>query len=126
MRTLINADHRKPNKLIDSFDCLFADPPDNINLGYDGYDDRLPIPEYRAWLRRMVWDFTELAPIVWLSFNSRWTSAVGRFVDEFLIANDDWADSGDSIGAVNDVCKSRLEHATLDELDPLLDVSFLA
>lgn len=92
MRTLINADHRQPNKLIDKFDCLFADPPDNINLGYDGYDDRLPIPEYRAWLRRMIWDFTELAPVVWLSYNSRWSSAVGRFVDEFLIANDEWAD----------------------------------
>ncbi len=38
-----------------------------------------------------------------------------------------WADSGDSIGASSDnIPKSRLEHATLDELDPLLDVSFLA
>jgi hypothetical protein len=52
--------------------CIFADPPDNINLGYDGYDDQLHDMEYRrnlsAWLRT----FTRYAGVTWISFNSRW------------------------------------------------------
>jgi site-specific DNA-methyltransferase (adenine-specific) len=32
----------------------FCDPPYNIRLSYDGYDDNLPEPEYRAWCREWL------------------------------------------------------------------------
>jgi DNA modification methylase len=85
---LIESDYRQVG--LGTFDCVFADPPDNIKLGYDEYEDNLKTAEYRAWLRTMVFDFAALAPVVWLSFNSRWTAAVGRYVDEFLEVNKAW------------------------------------
>lgn len=59
-------------------DCIFADPPDNIGLGYDGYKDNLPEDEYVAMLQAWVVEFTKAAPTVWLSFNARWTMQMGR------------------------------------------------
>lgn len=36
-----------------------------------------------------------------------------------------WRDTGDRVGSASNDDGQRIEHATLDELDPLLDVSFL-
>lgn len=58
--------------------CLFADPPDNIGLGYGQYHDSLPEREYVDWLARCVELFVQKAGIVWLSFNARWTAEIGR------------------------------------------------
>ena len=51
---------------------IFADPPDNINLGYNDYDDRLPDDEYIELLGKWLRLFCEKADTVWISFNSRW------------------------------------------------------
>ena len=68
--------------------CVFADPPDAIGLKYGAYKDNLKPAEYRgffdAFLRRMV----EVAPIVWISYNPKWTFMVGSIVDE-LVHNTD-------------------------------------
>lgn len=60
---------------------IFADPPDNIGLGYDEYRDRLTDGEYTAWLERCVWAFVHASPTVWISFNARWTVALGAVAD---------------------------------------------
>jgi site-specific DNA-methyltransferase (adenine-specific) len=62
--------------------CIFADPPDNIGLGYGRYRDRLPEREYIAWLSKCLHLFVQRAGITWLSFNARWTCQVGRIACE--------------------------------------------
>lgn len=54
------------------FDCIFADPPDNIGLGYDGYNDRLKREVYVKALAEWVEWFVSRASTVWLSFNPIW------------------------------------------------------
>jgi DNA modification methylase len=57
--------------------CLFADPPDNIGLGYGEYKDKMPDAVYEALLERWLTNFVERADIVWFSFNAKWTAPVG-------------------------------------------------
>jgi site-specific DNA-methyltransferase (adenine-specific) len=64
------------------WDTLFADPPDNIGLKYDTYDDNLPDNEYIALLRDWLHTFVEVARCVWFSYNAKWTFHVGRIVTE--------------------------------------------
>jgi site-specific DNA-methyltransferase (adenine-specific) len=52
--------------------CIFADPPDNIGLGYGEYKDGLPDDEYAALLADWVTCFVEHASTVWISFNVKW------------------------------------------------------
>jgi len=69
---------------LDPVDCIFADPPDNIGLGYDSYDDRKSEDEYRGLLEDWVTAFMEKAPIIWISFNARWTFALGTMFDSIV------------------------------------------
>jgi len=57
--------------------CIFADPPDNIGLGYDEHDDRMGDVAYEALLFKWCFRFTGIAPIVWISFNAKWTPFMG-------------------------------------------------
>jgi DNA modification methylase len=59
-------------------DCIFADPPDNIGLGYKSYKDDLPDEEYARLLQDWIYLFVTKADIVWVSFNTRWTFEMGR------------------------------------------------
>lgn len=61
-------------------DCIFADPPDNIGLSYPGYDDNRPEGEYLGWLGDCLYAFLRAAPIVWLSYNAKWTFKLGPFI----------------------------------------------
>lgn len=67
-------------------DLVFADPPDNLGLGYDGYSDSLPEMEYEAllgcWLAKCC-DVTK-GP-VFFTFNERWTGAVESAIHKFGI-----------------------------------------
>jgi site-specific DNA-methyltransferase (adenine-specific) len=47
--------------------CIFADPPDNLNLNYQGYADNIDKFEYAQLLARWIALFTQKSPIVWLS-----------------------------------------------------------
>jgi DNA modification methylase len=51
------------------FECVFADPPDNIGLNYAGNcnDNR---SNYYQWLWDVIRASMDLAPIVWLSYNA--------------------------------------------------------
>jgi hypothetical protein len=85
MHTLINAD---------CLDCLrgnqqtwtsvFADPPDNIGLGYQTYKDKLHDEQYVDLLQRWLDCFIHKARTVWFSYNARWTFEVGRIVSDML------------------------------------------
>jgi site-specific DNA-methyltransferase (adenine-specific) len=69
--------------LKESFDCVFMDPPDNIGLKYKKYKDRRPREEYLDWLESVIITACALAPIVWVSFNSKWIFDLGRMVCDF-------------------------------------------
>ena len=79
--TLINGDCLQVLVDMPAVACIFADPPDNIGLAYDAYSDQRSEPAYRAWLERCLWMFSGKASVVWLSFNARWTFAVGTMFD---------------------------------------------
>jgi len=48
--------------------CIFMDPPDNIKLAYDVYDD--DNPNYMRWLCDVVWLACCRADIVWVSLDA--------------------------------------------------------
>lgn len=49
-----------------AFDCIIADPPDNLGLGYEGFKDKND--HYYDWLARRVRAMMDCSPIVWLSY----------------------------------------------------------
>lgn len=84
MVELINGDCLEVLRDYGGVDCIFADPPDNIGLGYAHTDDRLKSNEYNDLLRAWVAAFLEYADnAVWVSFNSRHVHTMGRIVCEF-------------------------------------------
>ena len=87
MHRVINADCLT---ITEKADCVFADPFDNIGLKYSSYKDTLPDREYAALLRKWVQHFSHLAPIVWLSFNAKWTFEMGEVFNAFLHNHLDW------------------------------------
>ncbi len=67
------------------YDCIFADPPDNIDLDYGGsYKDKRPVEKYVAWLEDCLKSFLWSSPIVWLSYNSKWNLEVAGIVSRLL------------------------------------------
>ena len=63
---------------------VFADPPDNIGLGYANYRDWLPKEEYNRLLGLWLRTFIYHAKTVWFSYNARWTFHVCRHVADML------------------------------------------
>ncbi len=57
--------------------CIFADPPDNIGLKYDGVDDNFPEEDYVKLLEDWLYQFVKQADTVWFSFNVKWTISMG-------------------------------------------------
>lgn len=68
----------------EQYDCIFADPPDGIGLGYNEFNDKTPDREYRDFLHDCLREFVRHSPIVWFSFNAKWTAAFGYIADQFL------------------------------------------
>lgn len=81
---LFNGDCLKVLKSLDPVTAIFADPPDNIGLGYDAYDDKLANDEYVKWLEKVLELCVLRANVVWLSFNAKWTFAVGRIFESLI------------------------------------------
>jgi len=66
---------------------VFADPPDNINLGYDGYKDK--VDNYQVLLSNVL-SSTRICSVLWLSFNPIHIPLVGHLTHEFLNTHPDW------------------------------------
>jgi DNA modification methylase len=65
-------------------DCVFADPPDNIKLGYSEYDDNLTDKQYVSWFDSLLQTLVDVAPTIWLSFNAKWTIPFGSVIESLL------------------------------------------
>lgn len=87
---LIQGDCLEVIPALEPVDCIFADPPDNIGLDYKTYRDRLPESDYVNLLWEWIDTFTNLAPVVWVSFNAKWTFAFGNVVQDFLLNSPGW------------------------------------
>ena len=85
MHRLINGDCvevlRREDKL---YQCIFADPPDNIGLGYNQYDDKHDDMKYKILLSHWLRTFTSMARVTWISFNSRWLLEFASIVSDHL------------------------------------------
>lgn len=69
--------------------CCFADPPDNLDLDYDGFKDKKPEEVYLEWLYDCLGLFVEMADIVWMSYNAKYTFKMGEIVCRLL---EEWND----------------------------------
>lgn len=69
-RTLINSDSLA--WLVDqepqSFDCVIADPPDNLGLGYADFTDKLPPRDYEKFLVNLIRWGALVGKQFWLSY----------------------------------------------------------
>lgn len=79
MITLHHGDCTKVLPKLGKFDMVFADPPDNIGLKYNGFEDT--IDKYGRFLGDVLFAATEAAPIVWMSFNAKHYVDVAIAVD---------------------------------------------
>ena len=66
------------------FNMVFADPPDGIGYSYNEYDDKRKPDEYLSWLNTCILRFISISPIVWLSFNAKWTIDVGAMMKQVI------------------------------------------
>lgn len=64
------------------WDMVFADPPDNIQLGYDECADDLQEDEYAIKCAEWICTSLNVAPILWWSFNARHTPMMGHILYE--------------------------------------------
>lgn len=72
------------------WDTVFADPPDAIGLKYNSFNDRIKPSDYQQLLWDWLFCFTKVSPVVWFSFNAKWTFAFGWVVHEFLKLAPEW------------------------------------
>lgn len=65
---------------------IFADPPDNLGLKYNGFDDKWPSHNnYNQWLKEVIriGAIKSLTDIFWLSYNQFWQPSVLWYVSQF-------------------------------------------
>lgn len=69
---------------------IFADPPDDLGLKYNGFKDKFNENEYNDLLHSIINNATQYCEVLWLSFNSRHTFVVGAMINDFLRLNPNW------------------------------------
>jgi len=62
-------------------DMVFADPPDNLGLRYEGYADRLPAAEYRMHLQQWLYDCRDTGKTIYFTPYFRHAMFLGALVD---------------------------------------------
>jgi DNA modification methylase len=72
------------------FDCLIADPPDNIGLKYKSYKDNMSYYDYTLFLKDCIWTFIHKSNLIWISFNSKWIFSIGEVVNYLTVNRPAW------------------------------------
>lgn len=67
-KTLFHGDAEDLLDNIRPVDCIFMDPPDNLNLGYDGYNDKMLPTDYYRWLEVLILKSLRVSRVVWISY----------------------------------------------------------
>ena len=55
---------------------IFADPPDNLNVKYNGYVDRKTNDEYLLWLHDVITAGVNNSSVFWFSYNNKYQQPV--------------------------------------------------
>ena len=79
-----NEDFRKLKVQVDT---MFADPPDNIKLGYDEYEDGMEVEAYIDFINEVLEAGLRSAKTTYMSFNARWMTEVGALLQAFKAVN---------------------------------------
>ena len=58
-------------------DTIFMDPPDNIGLAYDKYEDKMKPADYNQFLKECLHEAIDRAPTTYMSFNAKHLPWVG-------------------------------------------------
>ena len=87
---LIHGDCLATLRVMGQYDMLFADPPDNIGLGYNSYSDTMPEDEYVTWFEELLYEAFDHAPIQWWSFNAKWTLRFAEVFQGLMRSLDGW------------------------------------
>lgn len=70
--TILQGDCLEALRALPKARVIFADPPDNLGLHYEGYADNLEKQEYITWLVKVVKAALTKCDIFWLSYNPVW------------------------------------------------------
>lgn len=81
---LINAKFQDALPKLGAFKMIFADPPDNIGLGYGSCDDDLSSQDYWNLLNDILWLSKDKCDVLWVSFNARHLPLMGHLVHDFI------------------------------------------
>ena len=84
MIRLLNLDCFQVLKEMRPVRMIFADPPDNLGLKYNGFKDKVDPRDYRNWMYDLIWHATKKCDVFWLSYNAKHTFMVNHLVDNFL------------------------------------------
>ena len=69
-------------------DTIFADPPDNIRLGYDEYDDDMELEEYIDFMDELIEFCIKSAKTSYISFNAKWMTYIGALLGATKVIHD--------------------------------------
>lgn len=73
------------------FSVVIADPPDNINLAYQGHEDSMSHQDYAEFCASWVAGLSVVCERgFWVSFNSRNTMVMANAVGQLLESSSDW------------------------------------
>jgi DNA modification methylase len=82
--TLINAKFQDAIPKMDRVKMIFADPPDNIRLGYGECDDDLSSQDYWSLLSDIFRLSEDKCDVLWLSFNVRHLMGMSLLANSFI------------------------------------------
>lgn len=77
-----------PDLYLSEADTMFADPPDNIKLGYDECDDGMEVEAYIDFINVVLEKGLEVAKTTYMSFNAKWMTEVGALLQAFKVVHE--------------------------------------
>jgi len=87
---LVNKSYEEYLRTCRPFRMVFADPPDNIGLKYNGFKDKMPEYQYELMLQNILYCSMQKAEVIWLSLNSRHAFLAGHVIHNMLSWSDGW------------------------------------
>ena len=90
MIDLIQGDFKDVLAQLEPTEMIFADPPDNIKLDYDGYDDKVSKDAYADLLWEIIASGTGVTDVLWISYNAIHTHLMGHLIYRFLEGAEEW------------------------------------
>ena len=67
------------------FQCLFADPPDNLGLKYDAYQDKISHDDYVNRLEQWITEAISLSKVTWFSVNYHYIADVYFIIRKYAL-----------------------------------------